>query len=199
MGTLTRKQFLRGSAIGAAALAATATGPAGLGSADDGGHVFIHFHGVLERRGATVAISVDVAGQKDGLAGAGWDSGTAGGPNGMVPSNPVGACYYTAAGTLDEHVVKLDGMSLFTNRPVALADAEEAARSDTRADGRLMKAEANLKSGDQVGALCGRNDPRLLHGDRSRHQDRLNAHRAALGRVRGRGISASLGQRTPSF
>lgn len=146
MGTLTRKQFLKGSAIGAAALAATATGPAGLASADEGGHLFIHFQGVLKRGTATIAISVDVAGQKDGLAGAGWDSGM--GPNGMVPSTPVGACYYTAAGTLDEHVVKLDGMSLFTNRPAALADAEEAGRSDTRADGRLMKAEANLKTGE---------------------------------------------------
>jgi len=153
MGTLTRKQFLRGSAIGAAALAATAAGPAGLASADEGGHVFIHFHGVLERRGTTVAISVDVAGQKDGLAGAGWDGGTTGVPNGMVPSNPVGACYYTASGTLDEHVVKLDGMSLFTNRPLMLADAEEAGRSDTRADGRLMKAEANLKTGEIKWAL----------------------------------------------
>src|SRR5947209_5885814 len=77
MGTLTRKQFLKGSAIGAAALAATATGRVGLASADEGGHVSIHFHGVLARGAATVAISIDVAGQKDALVGAGWDSGTA--------------------------------------------------------------------------------------------------------------------------
>lgn len=144
VGKFTRKQFLKGGAIGAAAIAAMPlTG--GRASADDedgGGDVFIHFHGVLSRDfGGTTGIlnlpiSVDVAGRKGNLAGAGWDSGTTAGPTGMVPTGVAGACYYTAAGRLDKHVVLLEGRSLFTN-----------AAEDTRADGRRMFADANLKTG----------------------------------------------------
>ncbi len=103
-------------------------------------------------------VSIDVAGRPDDLAGAGWDAGTGTTGSGMVPGGPppggpVGACYYTAAGQLEGDVVTLVGRSLFTNRPLTTADAEDAGKSDTRADGRILNATANVDTGEITFAL----------------------------------------------
>jgi hypothetical protein len=160
MERLTRKQLLKGAAVGAAALAAM---PAGgiVASADDdegGGRLAIHIHGWLHGTGAPVpttvkiAISIDVAGQRhrgDGLeplAGAGWDPGVAGTNQTMqtmVPTGSSGACYFTQAGALHGHEVQLKGFSLFTNR----TEVPEEGRQDTRQDVRDVETKANLKTG----------------------------------------------------
>lgn len=156
-----RKQLIKGGAGGALALSALGAGaaPAAAGGRDDGGRhgVLVHIHGVLS--GVSVpstvqlAISMDVAGRPEDLAGAGWDSGlgTTGvgmKPGGPPPAGPIGACYYTASGTLDHDTVTLVGRSLVTNRALATADAEDPGKSDTRADGRDMNATANIRTGD---------------------------------------------------
>ena len=74
-------------------------------------------------------------------------------PGGPPPGGPVGACYYTASGQLEDDVVTLVGRSLFTNRPLATADAEDPGKSDTRADGRLMNATANVDTGEITWSL----------------------------------------------
>jgi hypothetical protein len=59
----------------------------------------------------------------------------------------VGACYYTASGSLAGKTMTLVGRSLLTNRAVTLADTEDPGKSDTRADGRDFNATVNLKTG----------------------------------------------------
>jgi len=161
---LTRKQLLKGGAVGAAALAALPAGSL-VASADDdddedGGRLAIHIHGWLSGTGTPVpttlkiAVNIDVAGQrrrKDGLeplAGGGWDPGVVGTDQTketMVPVGSSGACYYTQAGALEGRTVHLKGFSLFTNR--LPADLEEPARQDTRQDVRDVETKANLKTG----------------------------------------------------
>lgn len=159
MANTSRRQLLKRGASGAVALAALSGGAA---SAQGRRGVHIHIHGVLSNvanPAGKLAISIDVAGRHDDLAGAGWDGGTVAGPAGMVPGGdwpvgPQGACYYTAAGVLDGDVVVLQGRSLFTNRPaVTLGDVEEPGRSDTRADGRIMNATADVHTGEITWSL----------------------------------------------
>lgn len=167
MDKMRRRQLIKGGAAGTLALGALAAG-ASAASADEGrgGGIAVHIHGVLNGVGgtpaaATLAISTEVAGRRDDLAGSGWDSGTnnttaggmvpTAGPASADPSGtagPVAACYYTAAGSLQGDVVTLRGRSLFTNRrwPSA-ADAEDSQKADARADGRELNATANLKTG----------------------------------------------------
>src|SRR5437899_1082129 len=117
---VSRKQLIKGGAGAVLALGALAAAES---TAADGRHgMHVHIHGQVKATPTStpVAISIDVAGSADDLAGAGWDGGTASGPTGMVPGSPVGACYYTAAGTIvkegGSRKVVLDGMSLFNNR-----------------------------------------------------------------------------------
>src|SRR5947209_16798203 len=159
MDKLKRRQLIKGGAAGTLALGAFAAG-ASAASADEGrgGGIAIHIHGVLSGP-FMLAISIDVAGRGDDLAGSGWDSGTLG-TTGMVPgpgpasadpsgtAGPTGACYYTAAGSLEGDVVTLKGRALLTNRPwPTRADTEDAQKSDTRADGREMNTTVNVKTG----------------------------------------------------
>jgi hypothetical protein len=148
MQPISRRKLLKTGAGGVLALGALAAGAGGASASPDKKSVALHIHGVLTRGTATLAISIDVAGRKDALAGGGWDSGTAAGPNGMVPTSVVGACYYTAAGKIDGDVVTLEGKSLFTNRPLAVSPEETPPRSDTRADGREFHGTANLETGE---------------------------------------------------
>jgi hypothetical protein len=158
MRKMDRKQALKAGAGGALALGALATAEAAAADDEEREAVFVHIHGVLTRATATLAISIDVAGTEGDLAGAGWDSGTTQGPQGMVPgttaSGPGGACYYTAAGRLEREEgsrkVHLQGRSLFTNRtpPAGPPDSEEPGRFDTRADGRRMIATADARTGE---------------------------------------------------
>lgn len=87
-----------------------------------------------------------------GSAGAGWVGGTGTDPDGArarraAPGEPVGACYYTASGSLEDETMTLVGRSLLTNRALALADTEDPGKSDTRADGRDFNTTVNLETG----------------------------------------------------
>lgn len=155
MKKVNRKQLIKGGAGGAVALGAL--GAVEAASASGRRALHVHLHGVLS--GVTVpstvklAISMDVAGRPEDLAGAGWDSGigtTGSGmkPGGPPPGGPIGACYYTASGSLEGSKVTLVGRSLVTNRALPTADAEDPGKSDTRADGRDMNATADLDTGD---------------------------------------------------
>jgi hypothetical protein len=155
MDKMDRRQLLKGGAGGALALGALAAASPASAAVGDGLHV--HVHGNLRGTGATpstvrLAVSFDVFGRADSLAGAGWDGGTGTDPSGLVPGGPppggpVGACYYTASGSLADRRLTLVGRSLFTNRALTLADDEESDKSDTRADGRDFNATVNVRTG----------------------------------------------------
>lgn len=185
-----RKQLIKGGAGGALALGAL--GAAAPAAADRGGRgrhgVLVHIHGVLAGVGPTpstvlLAISMNVAGRPGDLAGAGWDSGlgTTGvgmKPGGPPPGGPIGACYYTASGSLEGSMVTLVGRSLVTNRPLATADAEDPGKSDTRADGRDMNATADVDTGAMTfslsplgGSFAGTGTVMVTHGGRTNHDD----------------------------
>jgi len=194
MDRIKRRQLIKGGAAGTLALGALAAGGS-RASADEGRGrgIAIHLHGVLSGVAATppsvkLAISMDVAGRHNDLAGGGWDSGTTESSGaGMVPgpgpasgapsgtAGPVGACYYTAAGKLEDDVVTLMGRSLLTNRAwPATADAEDSQKADTRADGRTMNATANLKTGAITfslspagGSFAGTGTVVVFHGGRA--------------------------------
>jgi hypothetical protein len=155
MNKIDRRQLLKGGAGGAVALGALAAASPASAAVGDGLH--IHVHGNLHGYGDTpstvrLAVSFDVFGRADSLAGAGWDGGTGTDPTGLVPGGPppggpVGACYYTASGSLEGRRLTLVGRSLFTNRALALEDTEDPGKSDTRADGRDFNATVSLRTG----------------------------------------------------
>ena len=157
-GKIGRRELLKGGAGGALALGmlGLAATPA-LAGEDDG--LLIHIHGNLKGYGATpsavrLAVSFEVFGRANSLAGAGWDGGTGTGPAGLVPggltpplgAGPIGACYYTASGSLSNGILTLVGRSLVTN-VASPRDTEEPARSDTRADGRDFMGTVNVRTG----------------------------------------------------
>jgi Inositol monophosphatase family len=71
-------------------------------------------------------------------------------PGGPLPGGPVGACYYTASGTLESGTLTLVGRSLLTNRVPTLADSEDPGKSDRRADGREFNSTVNVKTGEVI-------------------------------------------------
>ena len=156
MEKLSRRQLIKGSAGGAVTLGVLGAGASTAVANDDDG-LIVHVHGNLQGYGATpstvrLAVSFEVFGRADSLAGAGWDGGTGTDPSGLVPGGPppggpVGACYYTASGSLEGRRLTLVGRSLLTNRAVALADTEDPGKSDTRADGRDFNATVNIRTG----------------------------------------------------
>ena len=156
MDKITRRQLLKGSAGGALALGMLGAGASTAVANDDDG-LIVHVHGNLQGYGATpptvrLAVSFDVFGRDNFLAGAGWDGGTGTDPSGLVPGGPppggpVGACYYTASGSLEGRTLTLVGRSLLTNRDLTTADAEDPGKSDTRADGRDFNATVNIRTG----------------------------------------------------
>lgn len=189
LNKINRRQLIKGGAGGALAMGVLGAGAAPA-SADEGrrrGAIAVHIHGVLGglggASGVMLALSMDVAGRRDDLAGAGWDSGLGTTGSGMVPGGPppggpVGACYYTASGRLDDDVVTLRGRSLLTNRPLTTADGEDPGKSDTRADGRDMNATANLRTGaitfslSPAGAsFAGTGTVVVFHGGRGSRDD----------------------------
>jgi hypothetical protein len=153
-----RRELLKGGAGGALALGVLglAATPA-LANDDDDDGLLVHVHGNLQGYGATpstvrLAVSFEVFGRRDSLAGAGWDGGTGTSPSGLVPGGPppggpISACYYTASGSLAGRWLRLVGRSLVTNRAIALADTEDPDKSDTRADGRDFNATVNVRTG----------------------------------------------------
>lgn len=156
---VSRKQLIAGGAGGALTVGVLGPGAApAFAGTNDGLHV--HVHGNLQGYGATpstvrLAVSFDVFGRANSLAGAGWDGGTGTGPAGLVPGGPfpggpIGACYYTASGSLHHGTLTLVGRSLFTNRALTLEDSEEPGKSDTRADGREFNATVNVETGDVI-------------------------------------------------
>lgn len=157
-----RRQLLKGGAGGALALGVLglAAAPAFADDDDGGAGLLIHVHGNLQGYGATpstvrLAVSFEVFGRAGSLAGAGWDGGTGTNPSGLVPGGPppggpVGACYYTASGSLEDKTLTLVGRSLLVNRPLATADTEDPGKSDTRADGRDFNATVNIKTGEVI-------------------------------------------------
>jgi hypothetical protein len=155
---VSRKQLIKGGAGGALAVGVLGPGAAPAFAGDGDGGLHVHVHGNLQGYGATpstvrLAVSFDVFGRDDSLAGAGWDGGTGTDPSGLVPGGPipggpVGACYYTASGSLEGETLTLVGRSLFTNRALALADSEDPGKSDTRADGRDFNGTVNVKTGE---------------------------------------------------
>lgn len=149
MAQITRRQLLKSGAGGAAALAALAVAPvAAVASTSRKNGIAVHAHGVVRNPGGfNLAISLDVAGRADSLAGAGWDSGSDQTSPTMVPGSVIGACYYTAFGSLRNDVVTLDGKSLFTNRALTASPEEATPRSDTRSDGRSFHGRLNLENG----------------------------------------------------
>ena len=166
MDKIGRRQLLKGGAGGALALGTLAAASPASAAVGDGLH--IHVHGNLVGYGDTpstvrLAVSFDVFGRADSLAGAGWDGGTGTDPSGLVPGGPppggpVGACYYTGSGSLVGRRLTLVGRSLFTNRALAtpppasapLTDPEESTKSDTRADGRDFNATVNVRTGKVI-------------------------------------------------
>lgn len=159
MKKVSRKQLIARGAGGALAVGMLGPGATpGFAGEDNDGGLQIHVHGNLQGYGATpstvrLAVSFEVFGRDSSLAGAGWDGGTGTDPSGLVPGGPipggpVGACYYTASGSLEHETLTLVGRSLFTNRALALADSEEPGKSDTRADGRDFNATVNVKTGE---------------------------------------------------
>lgn len=159
MDKIGRRQLLKGGAGGALALGTLAA--ASPASAAEGDGLHIHVHGNLVGYGDTpptvrLAVSFDVFGRADSLAGAGWDGGTGTDPSGLVPGGPppggpVGACYYTGSGSLVGRRLTLVGRSLFTNRdPATTADTEDPGKSDARADGRDFNATVNVRTGKVI-------------------------------------------------
>lgn len=156
MEKLSRRQLVKGSAGGALALGVLGAGASTAAAGEEDG-LHIHVHGNLRGYGATpstvrLAVSFDVFGRADSLAGAGWDGGTGTDPSGLVPGGPppggpVGACYYTASGSLAGRTLTLVGRSLFTNRSLTTADTEDPGKSDARADGRDFNGTVNLRTG----------------------------------------------------
>jgi len=124
MDKIDRRQLLKGGASGALALGVLglAAAPAFAANDDGGGGLLIHVHGNLRGYGATpstvrLAVSFEVFGRANSLAGAGWDGGTGTDPTGLVPGGPipggpVGACYYTGSGSLGGETLTLVGRSL---------------------------------------------------------------------------------------
>lgn len=163
MKKVSRKQLIKTGAGGALTLGALGAVEAASAQPSGRGALQVHIHGVLDvvsgaPPGTQLAISMDVAGRPDDLAGGGWDSGlgTTGvgmKPGGPPPAGPIGACYYTASGGLEGSLVTLVGRSLVTNRPLALDDDEEPGKSDTRADGRDMNATADVDTGAMTFSL----------------------------------------------
>jgi hypothetical protein len=155
---VSRKQLIKGGAGGALAVGVLGPGAAPAFAGDDDGGLQVHVHGNLQGYGATpptvrLAVSFDVFGRDSSLAGAGWDGGTGTDPSGLVPGGPipggpVGACYYTASGSLEGGMLTLVGRSLFTNRALALADGGDPGKSNTRADGRDFNATVNVRTGE---------------------------------------------------
>jgi hypothetical protein len=162
---ISRGKLVKGGAAGALAVGALGVvEAAGAQHPHPNGAILIHIHGVLTGTphggapGVRLAISIDVAGRRTDLAGAGWDSGigttgTGMKPGGEPPGGPVGACYYTASGSLNGTKVTLVGRSLWTNRDLALADSEDPGKSDTRADGRNFNGTADLVTGEITWSL----------------------------------------------
>jgi hypothetical protein len=154
---VSRKQLIKGGAGGALAVGVLGPGAAPAFAGDGRRGLLVHVHGNLQGYGATpstvrLAVSFEVFGRASSLAGAGWDGGTGTEPTGLVPGGlppgPVGACYYTASGSLESGMLTLVGRSLFTNRVLALADSEDPGKSDTRADGRDFNATVNVRTGE---------------------------------------------------
>lgn len=186
---VSRKQLVKGGAGGALALGAlAAAGPAGARTASGRDARHVHIHGVLfgvfpTPAAARLAVSLDVAGRPDDLAGMGWDSGITAGPTQMKPTGnypvgPVGACIYTANGAMDDRTVTLVGTSLLTNRPhPARADSEDPTKSDTRADGRNFNGSADVDTGDITfslspdgGSFAGKGTVVVTHASRASKQ-----------------------------
>jgi hypothetical protein len=152
-----RRELLKGGAAGVLALGALGLAATPAFADDGGGGLLVHVHGNLQGYGATpstvrLAVSFEVFGRSDSLAGAGWDGGTGTSPTGLVPGGPppggpVAACYYTASGSLKGRTLTLVGRSLFTNRALTTADAEDPGKSDARADGRDFNATVNVRTG----------------------------------------------------
>jgi hypothetical protein len=154
---INRRQLIKGGAGGALALGmlGLAAAPALANDDDDG--LLIHVHGNLRGKAPTpstvrLAVSFEVFGKARSLAGAGWDGGTGTVPGGLVPggpppAGPIGACYYTASGSLRGRTLTLVGRSLVTNRDLTTADTEDPGKSDTRADGRDFNATVNVRTG----------------------------------------------------
>ena len=152
-----RRQLLKEGAAGALALGALGLAATPAFADDDSDGMIIHVHGNLQGYGATpstarLAISLEVFGRSNSLAGAGWDGGTGTSPSGLVPGGPppggpVAACYYTASGSLKGRTLTLVGRSLVTNRALTSADTEDPGKSDTRADGRDFNATVNVRTG----------------------------------------------------
>ena len=160
MDKIDRRQLLKGGASGALALGVLGLAAAPAFADDGGGGLLIHVHGNLRGYGATpstvrLAVSFEVFGRANSLAGAGWDGGTGTDPTGLVPGGPipggpVGACYYTGSGSLKNGWLTLVGRSLFTNRALTLTDSEDPGKSDTRADGRDFNATVNVDTGQVI-------------------------------------------------
>lgn len=158
MDKIGRRDLLKGGVSSALALGVLGLAAAPASAESDGEDgLLIHVHGNLMGYGATpatvrLAVSFEVFGRRNSLAGAGWDGGTGTSPSGLVPGGPppggpVAACYYTASGSLAGRWLTLVGRSLVTNRALTTADTEDPGKSDTRADGRDFNAMVNIRTG----------------------------------------------------
>ncbi len=157
---INRRQLIKSGAGGALALGMLGLAAAPALADDDDDGLLVHVHGNLRGKAPTpstvrLAVSFEVYGRARSLAGAGWDGGTGTGPAGLVPgglapAGPIGACYYTASGSLKGRWLTLVGRSLVTNRALDTADTEDPGKSDTRADGRDFNATVNVRTGKVI-------------------------------------------------
>jgi hypothetical protein len=133
MAKLTRKELIKGGAVGAATLAALPLGGS-IAFASKGEAVAVHVHlrsRAVNNVGAdagSIDLNVDAAGREDALSGAGWDTNDADTPN------PFNNCYFTQRGTLEGDDIQLHGAVLFTNTLAFV--------------GARITTKANLKTGD---------------------------------------------------
>ncbi len=107
MGKMSRKALLKAGAGGTVA-AGLAMAGADVAEAASGGAEVIQIHGTVSGAGGTVEISIEVAGTRESLSGAGWDHS---------PGTASDACYFTQAGSRQGKTVTVTGIVLFS--PVA--------------------------------------------------------------------------------
>jgi hypothetical protein len=132
---LTRKELLKGGIAGAAAVAAVPFGNSVVFASEEGGHVFVHIHALVQNPSVgAFHINVDVAGrsQPDGslpaLSGTGWDTAD---PDGADQSS---FCLFSQRGQLDGRTVKVHGRVFIFNDPAN--------------KGASVTTTANLKTGE---------------------------------------------------
>lgn len=119
MREITRKELLKGGVVGAASVAALPFARSVAFASNDDKGVVVHVHGTVRLteafgdlpKGFPFDISVDAAGQKSELSGAGWDNDKFDSPSATQSF----ACYYSQRGKLESDTIQLGGVVFLSN------------------------------------------------------------------------------------